>query len=139
MIPDPRRIRRPERKAPSYLGPIALFAVVLLIGQMIWLNKHDYMFRPFSIDRLSCDVCGGTGVARDAADEDILVICPSCFGVGSHYIRRIDKSDRLCAACGGMGRVKAEGEYRTCRRCDGRGLTRDAPWRSREPPGAGKD
>ncbi len=124
--------RRPmrARRANPYMIPVLLVAAGVLIAQMFWLKKNDFLFRPFQLERITCDNCGGTGVVRDGRDDEILRLCPTCFGVGSHNIRRIDAEDRLCPACVGMGRVKDEGaeEWRTCRRCDGRGLTRIAPW-----------
>jgi hypothetical protein len=131
MMPIARRTPRSQPRTSSYILPIALLAVLVLFGQMIWLNQHDYMFRPFSIEKLRCEVCGGTGVVRSEPDDTVLAICPVCFGVGGHHIRRIDKEDKLCSACTGMGRVQGEDGARTCRRCDGRGMVRDQPWTSR--------
>jgi hypothetical protein len=132
MIPVVRRTpRHAQPRASQYLMPITVLAVLVLVGQMMWLNKHDYMFKPFSIERIRCDNCGGTGVVRDEKDDSFVILCPVCFGVGGHYVRRVDGEDRLCPACSGLGRLDAGDGPRTCKRCDGRGLMREAPWTSR--------
>ncbi len=109
---------------------VILAAVVALVAQAYWLKKNDYLFRPYAIENIACDHCGGTGVVHDGKNEDILNLCPACFGVGSHRVRRIDAEDKLCPACAGRGRIEDAGTsaWRTCQRCDGRGLVRDAPW-----------
>lgn len=122
--------RPPPRGTNPYLIPIMLVAGGVLVAQMFWLQKNDYMFRPFALERITCDLCKGLGVVRDRSDEELLRMCPACYGVGSHTIRRIDAEDYLCPACRGMGRVPDDEPqtWRMCRRCEGRGLVREAPW-----------
>jgi hypothetical protein len=124
-------VRRPVRRGTNpYLLPIMIVGAAVLIGQMFWLRKNDYLFRPFALERIECTTCSGVGVVRDAKDDEILKMCPICYGVGSHMVRRIDAEDKICPACMGMGRLidRDSGEPRPCRRCDGRGLVREAPW-----------
>jgi hypothetical protein len=128
MFKGSKRSPTGTSKSVNYAVPVAMFAVVLLIGQMFWVMRNEHLFLPFSIDRIRCEFCGGTGVVKQHREGGTLLLCPLCFGVGSHHIRRIDDKDSLCAACEGMGRLSEDGMWRTCRRCDGRGLVRDAPW-----------
>jgi hypothetical protein len=126
----PGKVYQPRKRASNpFLIPIVLLGAAALVGQMFWLQGNQHLFRPFSLDRLKCERCGGVGVVRQAEDDSILVLCPACHGVGSHMVRRLDEEDKLCPACSGIGRIPdEEGPWRTCRRCDGRGLIRDQPW-----------
>jgi len=78
--------------------------------------------------RVICEHCDGRGVYRPPSAPKAVALCPVCFGLGSHLVRRLDDNDELCPACGGMGRVAdASGEMAdTCERCGGRGLVLDA-------------
>lgn len=129
----PRRLAplyRPKiRKSNPYLFPVLLLSVGVIVAQMFWLQGNQHLFRPFSIERIKCEHCGGVGVVRDLADGSVLVLCPVCYGVGHHNIRRVDQEDRMCPACSGMGRIEEEDRsWRLCRRCEGRGLIRPVPW-----------
>lgn len=133
MLPYQRRLR-PKVRASSpqnaYILAVMLVGGIVLVGQMFWVKKNQYRFMPFAIDRVKCEECGGTGLVPQGDKANTpLVVCPSCFGVGSHQFRRVDDRDVLCPACEGMGRVPEPGSeaWRTCRRCDGRGLIRTEP------------
>jgi len=73
-------------------------------------------------EQVPCEHCmeGGTIITP----EGERAICPICFGVGYHMVRRFDPAEKYCPACGGMGRVKSPdtGLVETCVRCNGRGL-----------------
>ena len=134
-----------QRSANPYMLPIILLGGVALIGQMFWLQGNKHLFRPFSVDRIKCEHCGTVGVVRSKEDDGILVLCPACYGVGAHWVRRVDDEDLLCPACVGAGRVEdPDGSWRQCRRCEGRGLTREHAWSTKstemfkDPPPAGK-
>lgn len=118
---------RRKRSKRSAVAPVAMLVVVFVIAQIYWLRDNQHLFRPFAIQRVYCDLCGRTGVVEDPSITNRFVICPQCFGVGHHLVRRMDDADRLCPACIGMGRVQdpSNRTWRTCERCDGRGLIRD--------------
>lgn len=116
-----------------FVAPVAFLVLLILIGQAFWLTENRALFSPFAIDRIPCDKCARRGTVRDAADSRIVTMCPVCFGIGSHMIRWFDDLDVVCAPCGGMGRVDEEGVWRTCRRCDGRGLHRANDWQKIVP------
>ncbi len=75
-------------------------------------------------EKISCEVCMGTGTVLSG--KDATEFCPICLGVGYHMIRRLDPADRICPACGGMGRLDMPdtGAVEVCPRCSGRGLIR---------------
>ncbi len=77
-------------------------------------------------EKVPCEHCLGSGMVY--GDEGEASMCPICQGVGYRMVRRLDPADRICPACGGMGRVVFfdSGQAGTCPRCDGRGLTRSA-------------
>lgn len=116
------------RERNRYIAPVAFLVMLILLGQVFWLSENRERFSPFSISRISCAKCGKYGKVRDAADASIAKMCPVCFGVGYHTVRRFDEKDGVCAPCGGMGRVDEGGVWRTCRRCDGRGVHRIDDW-----------
>jgi hypothetical protein len=128
MLPYQRRIPqrvRPRGQQNAYILAVMLVGGLVLVAQMFWVKQNQYRFMPFAIDRVKCEECGGTGlVSPEGPANTKLVMCPTCFGVGSHQFRRVDEYDSLCAACEGMGRVQDGDTWRTCRRCDGRGLVR---------------
>jgi DnaJ-class molecular chaperone len=100
---------------------------VVLIQQSQWIAQNRPRFYRFSsVDRIECDYCGGTGVIEKQDQIREFEMCPICFGVGGHLVRYMDKQDKLCPACGGMGRLYDydTGQARTCERCRGRGLIR---------------
>lgn len=68
-------------------------------------------------DVIPCETCAGTGKAGDGS------FCPLCFGHGARFLRRIEGRERLCPACGGMGRVPGgDAPAELCPRCSGRGI-----------------
>jgi hypothetical protein len=75
-------------------------------------------------EKIMCEACMGTGTVLSGSGPK--EICPICQGVGFHMIRRFDPADRICPACGGMGRLQMPdtGVVDTCPRCAGRGLIR---------------
>ena len=128
-LPLPHHRPRAKHKANPYMAPIMLVAGIVLVLQMMWVSDNDYLFAPFSIEKIKCEECDGLGLIRDSREQDAFILCPACFGVGSHYVRRADSDDKLCPACIGMGRLREEdGTWRNCGRCDGRGLIRKKPW-----------
>ncbi|HMP89653.1 MAG TPA: hypothetical protein PJ991_05605 [Kiritimatiellia bacterium] len=112
----------------NYVMPVAMLVLLFLIGQIFWLNSNRHMFAPFATTRIQCDTCARVGVVRDRSDGRKMTMCPACFGVGYHTVRSFDERDVLCAPCGGMGRLEEESEWRTCRRCQGRGIHRSDDW-----------
>jgi len=128
MLPYQRRIRprvRVRNSQNAYIMAVMLVGGLVLVAQMFWVKKNEYRFMPFAIDRVKCEECGGTGlISPEGPANTKLEMCPTCFGVGSHQFRRVDEHDSLCAACEGMGRVQDGDTWRTCRRCEGRGLVR---------------
>jgi hypothetical protein len=132
MIPLPRR-RRKEQTKPwrtAYGAAVLAACGAVLIGQMFWVSKNQHRFLPFAIERIKCDECKGNGLMSTVDSEGFkrLRLCDACFGLGVHQIRRVDSHDVLCPACVGFGRVEDEegAGWRWCRRCQGRGLIRDA-------------
>lgn len=131
-----RSAAQTSRAQSRYTLVVILVGGGVLVGQMFWVQKNQYRFAPFSIERIQCEECGTTGmVPSEKGPNSPLQMCPVCFGVGSHQVRRIDDRDVLCPACEGMGRVWDGVTSRTCRRCDGRGLIRKdrRPEGEREP------
>jgi hypothetical protein len=116
-------------KRNQFVAPVALMVTLFLVGQAYWLSKNSYIFTPFSITKIDCDNCFKVGVVRDEENSRIMKMCPACFGVGSHTIRRFDEQDVLCVACGGIGRLESHGEWRFCNRCNGRGMHRMNDWK----------
>lgn len=143
MIPIPeyksRMRERPDsRRSMVILGVVAICGLTL-VGQVFWVAKNQFRFAPFAIERIRCEECAGVGMISrpDSAGVKRLHLCPACFGLGSHQIRRVDEDDVLCPACVGFGRVQdAAGGWRWCKRCGGRGLVRreDAPPPTYQPP-----
>lgn len=104
-----------------------LLGVALL--QWRWIARHRTSLFKLSaawyVERLPCELCGVTGMIRADEMPMVLQICPVCLGRGAAYIRRTDKLDVICPACGGMGRIlDGPGEAHYCERCGGRGLIR---------------
>jgi len=121
------QVRRGRKN--SYVIPVAFLVILFLIGQIFWLDSNRHMFMPFSIAKLDCDYCTKLGIVRDPNDSRIMAMCQVCFGVGYKMIRKFDELDVVCAACGGMGRIDEDGRWRTCQRCDGRGIHRADDWK----------
>ena len=86
-------------------------------------------------EKIVCESCLGSGFRSSGGSEKEM--CPICQGVGFRMIRRLDASDHMCTACGGMGRVEFydTGNVGTCPRCDGRGLIRVQVETQVEPSG----
>lgn len=115
--------------------PLFLLIMVLLFGgavywQIQW-QQHgkDDPFKEIAghLETLPCPFCHGRGLIPAVGDaSEIAAICPYCQGVGGHAVRKFDQYDKLCPACGGMGRIAdpVTAEVRECRRCHGRGLIR---------------
>lgn len=116
-----------------YVAPVAFLVMMILIGQVFWVSENRHRFAPFAINRVTCPYCAKNGTVRDPDDQRIMKMCPVCFGVGFHTVRHFDEKDVLCAACGGMGRLEKDGTWRTCRRCDGRGVHRIDDWQRTVP------
>lgn len=114
----------------SFVMPVAMMVIAVLAGQAFWLSRNSHMFAPFEVIRIDCDHCTKFGTVRDPDNPRIRAMCPVCFGVGYTSVRRFDELDVVCLACGGMGRIddQEDGTWRTCRRCDGRGLHRANDW-----------
>jgi len=121
---------RTSGRQNNYVMPVAALVVLFLVGQGFWLSRNTHLFTPFSVKRIDCDSCSKVGVVRDENDSRIMKMCPSCFGVGYHSVRRFDDLDIICAACGGLGRLDADGVWRTCERCEGRGVHRNSEWKT---------
>jgi RecJ-like exonuclease len=111
-----------------FVMPVALLVFLLLVGQVFWLNDNRDLFAPFSIQKIPCEKCAHRGTVRNTENQRIVEMCPACFGLGYHMVRYFDDNDVVCAACGGMGRLDKDGTWRTCNRCDGRGLHRADEW-----------
>ena len=134
---DPKvKIRRDPRAV--YRSKVWRYAVVLFIGalgfvymQGMWLSRNRSIFAKSYIAvqnrRIPCDYCGELGTVRNPQRHEKMDVCPVCFGVGYHVIRKFDKHDTLCPLCGGAGRVvdESSGYAQTCPRCDGRGVIRN--------------
>lgn len=113
----------PDRQKSAYTLLIAVLGGLVLFLQWRWLGENRHLFAPFAIERIECEVCGKTGQIPKPGANNELEMCPACYGVGYHTIRRFNEAEVLCPACLGMGRLEDEdGAWRTCRRCDGRGL-----------------
>jgi len=116
-------------RSNNFVLPVGILVGLLLLGQAFWLSRNNHLFVPFEITRINCVECTRLGTIRDPENPEIRTMCPTCFGVGYHTVRRFDDEDVLCAACGGAGRVEEDDVWRTCRRCDGRGLHRANDWK----------
>lgn len=97
--------------------------------QSIWLSQNQHLFTPLLLrvtsERIECPYCYGLGVVRESVSSTNYMMCPVCFAVGGHYVRRMPgRHDVLCPACVGMGRLVDPDtkQARFCRRCGGRGL-----------------
>lgn len=130
---------KPVFRPSSQLILILVFTVVgiiFVILQRQWVLRNEEQFAPYTllsqVQKVQCDHCGGTGLLKGSNGVQV-VLCPVCFGVGSHLVRKTGTADVLCPACGGMGRLidARTGEARFCKRCGGRGLITTEP---AEPP-----
>ena len=99
------------------------------------LDPEPVSLEVLGAEKIDCGACMGSGRSLAGGGEN--EICPICQGVGFHMIRRFDSADRICPACGGMGRVEMPdtGAVDTCPRCDGRGLIRNPPRPDSAPDG----
>ncbi len=121
--------QRKRNRQQKVVVPVAMLVVAFLLAQAFWLNRNQHIFRPFAVQRIWCEHCGKTGLVKSEKEDSLLVGCPACFGVGYHAVRRFDEQDVICVVCGGIGRVEDKGgEWRYCRRCNGRGLMRQTTW-----------
>lgn len=124
------------RRSPKVFSSAQILAGVLMLllplaafYQSVWLSQNKSLFTPLVLrvqsERIDCWHCDGLGTIRLPQGSTNIVMCPICFGVGGHYVRRLPgRHEVLCPACGGMGRLWDPdlGGARYCRRCDGRGL-----------------
>ena len=118
------RITYKKHKA-LLIAPVVLLCVLVLYFQLDWLKKNYFSRLPVRVMvRMHCDHCHRTGEMRDREAESGFSMCPVCQGVGYNCVRRLSDREALCPACAGMGRIEdmQTGLYRTCLRCDGRGL-----------------
>ena len=126
-----------KKQRALVVAPIVLLCILVLYFQLDWLKKNYFSRLPVRVVvKMRCDHCHRTGLVKDSDAEDGFSMCPVCQGVGYHCVRRLDERDALCPACAGMGRIQdpVTGEFRTCRRCDGRGLIRmKVPEKEPEP------
>ena len=128
----PYRSRMPPPRTGLYAIILILLLPVVMLMQGKWISKNQNLlkkglFLQMLIQKVECEHCGGVGLIPDKNRPDgSTVICPVCFGVGSHAVRKFDKRDVLCPLCGGSGRVIDEraGIVQDCPRCEGRGLIR---------------
>lgn len=115
-----------------YLLALFLFGGVIVIWQAHWAsqNREIYLRResrvrvgPNASLFQECPVCNTQGRILVHEKERM---CPVCFGIGGHFVKRFDTGEAVCAFCSGQGRTfntrTAEGE--ACPICDGRGATR---------------
>jgi hypothetical protein len=136
--PVPRPLRT-ARHSNRYVGPVLLLCVLALILQVYWMQQQRAAWSERDtgvagldaelIDRLQsrtihlyeCEHCVGNGLVEEAGAPATL--CPICFGVGYHPGRMATEAERMCLACGGMGRrFNDAGEVDFCGRCAGRGV-----------------
>jgi len=134
------RHRRPVRQPNKYVGPIIMVGILALVLQLMWMNRHwgeltrqEYTaFDASLIDKLKakiihlyeCEYCRGNGLLDDPDEPGERILCEICWGVGYHATRRYTEGDRMCLACGGMGRRYDDHEHAVpCTRCEGRGIT----------------
>lgn len=114
----------------ALLIPVGITAVIVLVMQMKWIEQNaDKFVAVTSVEQIPCDYCDGRGIIKNPEDPGEFILCPICFGVGGNTVRYQDEYDTRCPACGGMGRLQDfhTGEFRTCNRCNGRGLIRLLP------------
>lgn len=134
------RHRRTVRQPNRFVGPIIIMVLTALVLQMFWMQRNwgeitrrgDYTeFDAELLDKLKskiihlyeCEYCVGNGSLPDPDDPAERVMCEICHGVGYHATRRYTDDDRMCLACGGMGRRYSDsGQATLCIRCDGRGI-----------------
>ncbi|MGD9874151.1 MAG: hypothetical protein AB7T27_07740 [Kiritimatiellia bacterium] len=114
---------------PAVLLPVIIVAGIVLMLQSQWTKKNQRLFKGIGgLERIACQYCRGTGAImnEESGDQTEVIYCPVCYGVGFRFLRRLDKNDKICPACGGLGRLQdlESGHFRTCGRCDGRGLIR---------------
>jgi hypothetical protein len=124
--------RRPPRLFSNAQWLAAILMILFPLAafyQSVWLSQNKTLFTPFIMrvqsERIDCPYCGGLGTVRPSENSTNMMMCPICFGVGGHYVRRLPgRHEVLCPACGGMGRLWDPdlGYARYCRRCGGRGL-----------------
>ncbi len=134
------RHRRAVREPNRYVGPIIIVGVIALVMQMFWMQSNwGEMARrtdhtPLDaalIDKLQakiltlyeCEYCHGNGLLDDPDQPGEKMLCEICQGVGHNTTRRYTDDDRMCIACGGMGRrYDDHGHADFCTRCAGRGI-----------------
>ena len=129
------RIRRRRTKSKTNIYVIIVLAMMpfAVLLQGIWISGHSEKFdiartvmARIQSERIECPECSGAGIVQDAEDIHSIELCPICYGLGCHHVRRFYDDDVICPVCGGMGRVMDDetGVVGICPRCDGRGLIR---------------
>ena len=75
---------------------------------------------------IECEVCMTRGKIVHPEHQGVTLMCPTCFGVGTHITRKMDAGDDVCGPCGGMGFIYDPEliESRPCGRCHPRGMMR---------------
>lgn len=141
-VPRPS-IRRPvvKRQTNKFVVPIIIVSVIAIFWQMAWMQRNwgevtrrtDYermdpdwldRFRSRFLVEYECNYCTGSGLKPSDDPFGERELCKICQGVGYQTARRFKDSDRMCAQCGGMGRVRDEvGRVDYCSVCGGRGMT----------------
>ena len=107
------------------IAPIIIACLLGLVYQLKWQKNQQALYgKSTAIERIPCMHCHEKGLILSDSAPNGYTFCPYCFGVGGHYIRRLNDADVLCPACAGLGRIEdpQTHQIRTCKRCDGRGL-----------------
>lgn len=135
-------VKKRQSKDPKDVRTNLIYIVTLVLGcglvvimQGKWVAKHSDIYLAKPSDKfqngpngsilVQCSHCNFHG--RILVDERE-VMCPICFGVGGHYVKRKDTGELYCMLCDGMGRILDGVGVRSqsCPVCEGRGVKRVA-------------
>ncbi len=136
------RHRRPVRQPNRFIVPIFIVGVIAVLLQIYWMQhnwremtrRHDAvvfdeeffeLWQAKFLTHYECEYCQGSGLLDDPDAPGERMLCPICWGVGYHATRRHAEGDRMCLACGGMGRHYDDDDDEEavfCSRCEGRGI-----------------
>lgn len=138
--------RRPlSKRNNTLIGLIIVAGFLVLIFQAQWMQKNlreiqqasplatsdPEFFKKLAakiIHLYECEHCQGSGLIPDPERIGERVMCEVCYGVGYRATRRFGESERMCIACGGMGRIRRpDARVDDCDRCAGRGIVRFEP------------